>query len=364
MHFKKYFKILVFLLFISFSLSKCNYISRGDEVRFDLADLPLPKLSDYNFFNGKPADHIPNNRVIPYGLKNQLFSDYSEKLRFVYVPEGEKIVYKEEAVFDFPVGTVLIKTFYYPKDFRETSVNRQILETRLLVNHPDGWEAYPYVWNDRMTDAELSWIGGRKEVSWINEYGEKINLDYLIPNRNQCKNCHEKKTKMIPIGPTARNLNKDFMYESGDFNQLTYWNEKDVLADLPDKNLIPVIAKWNDEYSGSLNERARVYLDINCGHCHNPQGSAHNSGLSLDFFEMNPSRLGICKAPIAAGRGSGNRTYSISPGNPENSILLYRMESTQAGIMMPEIGRRMVHTEGVQLIKEWIEDIELSNLCP
>ena len=58
---------------------------------------------------------------------------------------------------------------------------------------------------------------------------------------------------------------------------------------------------------GTVEERARAYLDVNCGHCHNPSGLARTSGLYLNIEEMNPARYGVCKPPVAAGQGSGDR---------------------------------------------------------
>jgi hypothetical protein len=68
--------------------------------------------------------------------------------------------------------------------------------------------------------------------------------------------------------------------------------------------------------------------------------------------------LGIYKTPVAAGRGSGGFTYDIEPGLPEKSILLYRIHSSDPGIMMPEIARRLVHKEGVELIRQWIKEMK------
>jgi len=34
------------------------------------------------------------------------------------------------------------------------------------------------------------------------------------------------------------------------------------------------------------------------------------------------------------------------------------MESTNPGIMMPELGRKLVHKEGVELRKRWIASIK------
>ena len=69
-------------------------------------------------------------------------------------------------------------------------------------------------------------------------------------------------------------------------------------------------------------------------------------------------KLGFYKTPVAAGRGSGHLKYDIYPGHPEKSIMIYRFESTDPGIMMPELGRTMVHEEGLHLIKEWISSLK------
>jgi hypothetical protein len=111
------------------------------------------------------------------------------------------------------------------------------------------------------------------------------------------------------------------------------------------------------DLSASLNDRARAYLDINCGHCHIPGGSADTTGLYLNFTEQDPEQIGIFKKPVAAGRASGNLKYSIVPGHAEDSILLYRMNSLDPGIMMPESGRALADEQGIKLIAEWINQL-------
>ena len=175
---------------------------------------------------------------------------------------------------------------------------------------------------------------------------------------NQCKGCHVSDGILKPIGPTARQLNMDFQYPDGVDNQLDKWEKLDLLLNLPKTNLIPKIADWDDPHSGSLNLRARAWLEINCAHCHNKNGPAKTSGLFLDYYERNQKSLGINKPPIAAGRGSGDLKYDIVPGDPEHSILIYRFNSTDPGIMMPELGRTLVDKEGLQLIKDWIVSLK------
>ena len=111
---------------------------------------------------------------------------------------------------------------------------------------------------------------------------------------------------------------------------------------------------WNDPHSGTLDQRARAWLEINCAHCHNPIGPARNSGLDLRVAQIEPRKFGIYKTAVAAGRGSGGFDFDIVPGHPDDSIIMFRLKSTDAGIMMPELGKRMIHTEGVELVREWI----------
>jgi hypothetical protein len=93
---------------------------------------------------------------------------------------------------------------------------------------------------------------------------------------------------------------------------------------------------------------------MNCANCHNERGPARTSGLYLELAATDPTGLGICKPPVAAGGGSGGRAYSIVPGQPDQSIMLFRIESIEPEIKMPELGRNLVFSEGAALIRAWI----------
>ncbi|MEM8892827.1 MAG: hypothetical protein AAGD28_32900, partial [Bacteroidota bacterium] len=101
------------------------------------------KLSDYGFFLGELKDLTPADGVLPYELNTPLFSDYAHKLRFFKVPEGTKAVYREKDVLDFPIGTYIIKNFYYYLDESQPEKGRRIMETRLLLHEKDGWKTLP-----------------------------------------------------------------------------------------------------------------------------------------------------------------------------------------------------------------------------
>lgn len=316
------------------------------------------KLSEYGYFKGDLKNLEPIEEIIPYDIATPLFSDYAYKARFVKFPKDSFAQYKEKEVLDFPDGTVLIKNFYYPLDFRKAEGERRIIETRLLTKEKGTWEALVYVWNAEQSEAFLEIAGKNVDVFWTHYDGSQKKVKYAVPNLNQCKGCHSQSGKVIPIGPNSRQLNKDYPYTHASANQLEYWKEKGYLqglhASVHDLDAFPI---WENLSSGTLGQRARAYLDINCAHCHNAEGPANTSGLLLDYYQENKTALGIFKSPVAAGRGSGGLKYDILPGQPDSSILLFRMDSEDPGIMMPELGKKMRHTEAIDLIREWISSL-------
>lgn len=323
----------------------------------DKYDLHIPDskgfelLSEYNFFTGDLQDLKPNNKagVLPYNLNMPLFSDYALKKRFLYVPAGSIISFDTSDVLDFPTGSILIKHFYY----NENGVDNNI-ETRLLIKRANEWQSETYEWNTNQTDATRT-IAGATKVLTTTVNGQAKTFNYLIPNLNQCKNCHNSNETLQPIGPTIHNLNKMYNYESGTANQIDKWISEGVLETTSLTN-IPSFPTMED-LSSPLNNRARAYLAVNCASCHRLAGSAANSGLYLEYSNTDSLSLGFYKTPVAAGAGSGGFTHVIEPGDADQSILVFRMNTSEVDERMPEIGRELIHEEGVELIKEWVNSL-------
>jgi uncharacterized repeat protein (TIGR03806 family) len=298
----------------------------------------FPKsLSEYAFFqDGRRQD--PGARVHPYALNTPLWSDGAEKLRFIYLPAGTQLAADGEGLLRFPVGAAIIKTFAFGE-----GAERRLIETRVLLHRAEGWVALPYRWNIEQTDATLALAGGRVDLT--TPAGEAIS--YAIPNKNQCKTCHSKDGAVIPIGPKARNLSADWL---GDMSA------KGVLAgDIAGGNRLP---DWRTHATGPAAPLARAYLDVNCAHCHQPGGGASNSGLDLRWEQQDAHAIGIAKRPVAAGRGAGGHDFSVVPGAPDASILLYRMDSAEPGIAMPELGKSSVDKDGVAVVRRWIAEMK------
>lgn len=333
-------------------------------------------LSEWGMLQRRAGYLQPAAAVLPYDLNTPLFSDYAHKLRTLWLPPGSVAQYGE-AQFDYPLGTVLSKTFYYPKDaqgqllFEQTELRDpqrgvalarvQLIETRILLRQQDGWVALPYVWDAAQQEAHLEWAGARVELNVRDATGQAQSLTYQVPDANQCAGCHEERAGqgVVPLGPKARHLNKAFAYADGVRNQLQDWQQRGWLRGLPDMAGVPQNALWPQARAGeSLQQQARSYLDVNCAHCHNAQGPARTSGLLLDTATAMGIPFGLCKQPVAAGKGSGDRLVDIHPGRPAQSVLVFRLESVDPSIMMPELGRSMAHKEGVELLTRWIASLD------
>ncbi len=300
-----------------------------------LSDQLPTLLSEFQFFDDA-AGRDPADRVIAYELNTPLFSDGADKLRYVYVPANSTIGSDGEGLLQFPVGSAIIKTFAFGE--RE---EQRFIETRVLLHRADGWVALPYRWNAEQTEARLAIAGARIPIT--TPQGDEIS--YRIPNMNQCKTCHSQDSEIIPIGPKARNLSADWLSEMVDGEHLTAMPEG--------ADVLPV---WQAaDTDGEIDAQARAYLDVNCAHCHKPGGSASNTGLDLRWEQNDPFAIGVRKPPVAAGRGAGGFLVSIEPGNPDTSILVHRMNSTEPGVAMPELGRSTIDHDAVALMRTWIE---------
>ena len=358
------------LLFLSLTLAACGPDKHAPTF---IAEGNPEKLSDWGMFRLANGKLSPQAGVVPYDLATPLFSDYAAKLRTVWMPAGSSARYADVEAFDFPVGTVITKTFYYPVRDKSHVLAYdaapaqnaaagldlgaiRLIETRLLVRREGGWQVFPYVWNAEQTEAVLARTGATIELTLASADGSDHPFTYGVPNVNQCASCHTpdfSSRSLAPIGLKARHLNKLFAYAEGRENQIDHLVRIGYLTGAPPSPDAPRAADWRDA-AQPLDARARAYLDINCGHCHSAKGLARTTGLHLNWTVDEPRRLGLCKPPTAAGPGTGGHSFDIVPGEPDQSIMPFRMASSTPGIRMPELGRALAHEEGTVLIRNWI----------
>jgi hypothetical protein len=170
-----------------------------------------PRLSDWGIVFADGSRFRLNDGVIAYQLNTPLFSDYALKLRTVWLPDETSASYNNTREFDFPVGTIITKTFHYEKAAgwsasaahlikadRESGLDERgqldldnylLIETRLLVRYDDGWKAFPYVWNTKQDEAFLAVAGDERPIRLVDATSSD-DIVYIVPDTNQCAGCH------------------------------------------------------------------------------------------------------------------------------------------------------------------------------
>ncbi len=297
--------------------------------------IPYETLSEYGFFEGRMADVAPADGVVPYEVAASLWADRLDKDRFLVLPEGETAAFDAAGDWTWPAGTIVIKHF---------SFEGRAIETRLLILEDLGWAAHVYLWDDAERQARRLVEGADVTVG----DGQR----YLVPNVNQCGGCHERDDAMHLLGPLTRQMNREVTRDGDVIGQLGWLAAQGVLGSDPTADGLPALADPFGDAEVEL--RARSYLDANCSHCHREGGGGGRSGLTLLASETDPVSYGVCKPPVAAGAGAGGRSHDIVPGLPDESIVTYRMASTDPEIKMPELPNLLSDAAGVALIEEWI----------
>ena len=318
---------------------------------------PPDLLSDLGLMRWDGSAISYHDEVVPYALNTALFSDFSLKDRAVWMPAGTEATYTDAGAVDFPVGTVILKSFLYADDLRSPTENVRIIETRVLMRGTEEWTAWPYLWQADGSDADLHVSGDVQTIDFIDPYGSPRTANYLIPQRNQCVDCHDQyddkgERFLLPIGPQARTLPAETLA------RLTTAATPSGTTSAVDWDAIE--ANGVDSLSKSeVVAAARDYLDMNCAHCHSPRGI---EGITSQFFLNHDNEdefnLGICKRPGSAGEGGEDREFDIVPGDPRQSILWYRTATEDVGAMMPDIGRSLTHDVGAALVWRWIAEME------
>lgn len=348
-----------------------------------VAAAPFPKkLSETGLF-ASTKDLTPAAGLIPYSVNAQLWSDGASKERFLAIPgdgkiEFETVTYPQPAPgsepgWRFPDGTVMVKTFFLDREFTPggsgTPWRRRRLETRLLhVERVHGteevgdqvWRGYTYVWNDEQTDAVLCDKNGLdREFDVLNAELSLEKQKWHFPSRTECTVCHTVTAKYT-LGVNTAQLNKLHDYGAGSSkdgkeNQLAVFDKLGLFTKpLPKPPAeMPKLADYQDEHE-PLDRRARAYLQSNCSHCHRKWGGGNAEFQLLHTLKL-PDTGAVDTIP---GQGTFDLKDPriLTPGEPDRSLVLYRMQKLGLG-RMPHIASNVVDAEGTKLIREWIESL-------
>lgn len=371
--------LLTICILFAFSISSCSKDKEDDyvpiieepesPVTVDLTLVPYPKLSDYHFFKGVMKNQLPEDNVMPYEPASSLFSDYAHKKRFIWLPKDTKATFNSDGtVLELPVGAALIKTFYYENVQNATPVgSTRIVETRIMIRKSSGWIFADYVWNAEQTEATLDVMGSFTDITWKDENNVVKSANYRIPSEEQCIVCHKAKdsngeTIHIPIGIKPQNLNFNYNYSSGPKNQLTKWMEAGIVENFPLPTEENTTVNYNDK-TKSLDLRVRSYFDINCAHCHMADRHCDYRPMRFAFNETfnNRENMGVCVNTQDMQGFPETLSKIVTPQNPDNSMLYYRLNTTNVTYRMPLHGRTILHDEGLELIRDWINSLERCN---
>jgi mono/diheme cytochrome c family protein len=175
------------------------------------------------------------------------------------------------------------------------------------------------------------------------------------PGRDQCLECHTTANGRT-LGPTTAQMNRDFAYPAGAMNQIDKFDSLG-LFDVRPKD-IAAYPVPSDTATGTLDQRARSYLQSNCSICHRPGGPLSD----VDLRYLTPfANTQLCNAPIIRGTGDPSvPQVRLVPGAPSMSTISFRMHDTGV-YRMPKIGSLVVDPTGAQLIDDWITSI---TACP
>ena len=256
------------------------------------------------------------------------------------LPDATTIAINNEDDWEFPEGSVLVKYF---------RLNGNLIETRLLMRHPDGvWAGYTFEWDVSQTTATRV-IGGK--IRLID--GQQ----WIYPSEGQCMVCHTNAAG-FSLGLETGQLNRNMTYPppegNGSADQLATLDHIMMFSTpLGDPNALPRMPDPFDA-TADLAERGRAWLHTNCSQCHRPGGPTPSS---MDLrFAASLSETNACDVQPQAGDLGIANALLIAPGDSARSVLLARLSRRDAD-GMPPLGSALVDANGVALVANWIDSL-------
>ncbi len=336
------------------------------------------KLSETGIFETIER-HVVAAGIIPYEVNAPLWSDSAEKERFIGLPGDAQIEFRKSGGWEFPNGTVLIKTFSLPlADNAGGSPTR--IETRMLVRQDGQWYGYSYEWNEEQTDATLVDAAGKnvdlKLASERTDFGTKT-LNWRYPSRSDCMVCHTRAANYV-LGLSVLQLNRSVTRANDEVSQLDHFvslglfrahdkhdkKEKETASQVADDarkfelpssaSDLPRLVDPADE-SMALETRARSYLHSNCAHCHVMAGGG-NSRFSV-AFDSSLSATGLVNELPAHDTYGITDARLVVPKDPLRSLLLHRIANRGRG-QMPPLASSVIDEQAVKLLTDWIVSLE------
>ncbi|MFV8752028.1 PQQ-dependent sugar dehydrogenase [Nannocystaceae bacterium ST9] len=321
----------------------------GRLVRLGLAEHGLPGTLPERvsatacFAAGSSSDATPG--LIPYRVGAPLWSDGLIKQRWMVVPPEQTIAIDERGRWDFPEGSVLIKTFALEASLADPST-RAPIETRFMVRRAGTWDFYSYRWREDGSDADRLGEGASVELSVAGPEGSE-RFVWEFPSEVGCRTCHGF-GEGEPLGPTSLQMNRVVRYGEQEREQLDALAELGLFEHSPgDPAGLPRLVDPSDE-TAPLEARARAWLHANCAHCHQPAWMRPDLRWTTSFADTQ-----TCGHSIEFPSPDVEGSKRIAPGDPGDSNLWLRLATRGEG-QMPPLGSGRVDPLGRALIEAWI----------
>ena len=281
----------------------------------------------------------PASGLIPYAPNAPFWSDGAAKERWMALPDGTSATIGPDGDWSFPSGTVLMKNF---------RLATRLIETRLFMRHPDGeWAGYTYQWNTQQTDATR--VQGGATVT----YGTQ---PWIYPSEADCLQCHTNAAgRSLGLETGQQNGNYVYTQSGRTANQITTLLHIGVLpANTPDPATLEAIPDPYGSSAGTLTQRARSWLHVNCSNCHRPGGG---TPVNLDFrYSTAIAGTNSCAIDPTSGDLGVTGAQRIVAGDPSKSLVYLRINRRGAN-QMPPLASNRVDTDGVALIQQWIQQM-------
>ena len=301
---------------------------------------------------------IISPKLIKFTPNYQLWSDGSNKSRWIYLPENSKIDTSNPDRWKFPVGTQIFKEFrQLPSGLKQEI----IVETRHLQKIKTGfgiksWKLSTYLWNSQQTEAYLSL--GVKNV---------LNTDHDIPVQQDCIDCHKGNIDIV-LGFDAIQLSDKqglYSFGHGPKRNIKEWTLQSLLSKKRLSHYIAMPTLPGNE----IEQKALGYLHANCGNCHNELGHAAEQEAEhlklrheLSFTELEKTDVYL----TAVNQKTKNFTavpYIVLGAKDEElalyqSALFLRMNSTDEDYRMPMLATEKVDYQAMHLMHQWLQSIK------
>lgn len=276
--------------------------------------------------------------VHAYSPRYQLWSDGAEKKRWISLPVGTQIDTADMDYWSFPAGTKLWK------EFTRDGVR---VETRLLQKQSSGaWYAVAYQWRADQKEADAVPNGVRNASGTPHD----------VPNGDDCLTCHSQMPDKA-LGFSALQLSHAAEAAGGALEwTLDTLIRDDLLTAPPAQSFTVPGAALDQDFFG--------YLHANCGHCHNPKGTA-NQQTGLDLWLKVADLAGpITASSVYQGifdrdivwldAEHPNAPKRIAPGSLPDSAMYQRFVEKGHTWSMPPLGTEVVDPAAKKLFEDWI----------